>query len=191
MGSDDKMRSDARGNRARLIAIARDALGRDPLTPLHSIARLAGVGQGTLYRHFASREALVLAVYQDSIDELAALAPNLLAEHQPLDALRLWARRFSDYSRKKHGIADMVRAVMSDREFAATYQALAGAVRELMQACARTGALAQPLDADDFLQLLALLTQLPDDPQGTAREARLVEMTFRAMGASACMAEPS
>lgn len=182
MSSDDKMRSDARGNRARLIAIARDALGRDPLTPLHSIARLAGVGQGTLYRHFASREALVLAVYQDSIDELAALAPSLLAEHQPLDALRLWTRRFSDYSRKKHGIADMVRAVMSDREFAATYQALAGAVRELMQACARTGALAQPLDADDFLQLLALLTQLPDDPEGTAREARLVEMAFRAMG---------
>ncbi|MDR6116662.1 MULTISPECIES: TetR/AcrR family transcriptional regulator [unclassified Sphingomonas] len=182
MGSDDKMRSDARGNRARLIAITRDALGRDPLTPLHAIAKLAGVGQGTLYRHFASREALVLAVYQDSIDELAALAPRLLVEHPPLDALRLWTRRFSDYSRKKHGIANMVRAVMSDREFAATYQALASAVRELMQACAGTGALAQPLDADDFLQLLALLTQLPDDPEGTAREARLVEMAFRAMG---------
>ena len=182
MRNDDKMRADARDNRARLVAIARDALGHDPLVSLHAIAKLAGVGQGTLYRHFASREALVLAVYQDSIDELAALAPRLLVEHPPLDALRLWTRRFSDYSRKKHGIANMVRAVMSDREFAATYQALASAVRELMQACAGTGALAQPLDADGFLQLLALLTQLPDDPEGTAREARLVEMAFRAMG---------
>jgi len=185
MSNDAKMRSDARDNRSRLVAIARDTLGRDPLASLHSIAKLAGVGQGTMYRHFASREALVLAVYQDSIDELVALAPSLLAEHPPLNALRLWAGHFANYGRKKHGISDMVRAVMSDQEFAATYRALAGAVRELMHACAQSGALARPLDADDFLQLLALLTQLPNDPEGIAREARLVEMAFRRMGATA------
>jgi len=183
MNSDEKMRADARDNRGRLVAVARDVFARDPLTPLHSIAKLAGVGQGTLYRHFANREALVLAVYQDSIDELVALAPLLLAAHPPLDALRLWARQFADYSRKKHGIANMVRAVISDQEFAATYQALAGAVRQLIEECARSGALARPLDADDFLQLLALLTQLPNDPEGIARQARLVEMTLRGMGA--------
>lgn len=183
MRSDDKMRSDARSNRARLVEIARDALSRDPLVPLHSIAKLAGVGQGTLYRHFASREALVLAVYKDSIDELVALAPSLLAAYPPLDALRRWTRQFADYSRKKHGIGDMVRAVISDQEFAATYHALAGAVRQLIEAGARSGVLAYPLDAEDFLQLLALLTQLPNDPDGIAREARLLETTFRGMGA--------
>jgi AcrR family transcriptional regulator len=155
MSRETNQRSDARNNRDRLLAAARDVLGADPHASLHSIAKAAGVGQGTLYRHFPTREALVLGVYRDGIDALVALAPTLLAEKPPLRALRLWCEHFAEYSRKKHGIADMVKAAMSERDFAETYWPMVDAVRRLMKACVEKGELCDPIDPEDFLQLLA------------------------------------
>jgi AcrR family transcriptional regulator len=180
--TDDKLRSDARDNRARILAVARDALARDPHASLHSIAKLSGVGQGTLYRHFPTREALVLGVYRDSISALVDLAPSLLAKHAPLRAFRLWCDHFADYARKKHGVAEVVRAAMSEQDFQETYWPMVGAVRQLMKACADSGALSAPTDAEDFLQLLALLVQLPSTDDGAARGARLLAVMFRGMG---------
>ena len=76
MAPDDKLRADARSNRDRILAVARDALAADPQTSLHAIAKAVGVGQGTLYRHFPTREALVLGVYRDGIEALVKLAPS-------------------------------------------------------------------------------------------------------------------
>lgn len=183
MSRDANMRSDARNNRDRLLAVARDVLAADPHASLHSIAKAAGVGQGTLYRHFPTREALVLGVYRDGIDALVALAPSLLADTSPLQALRLWCEHFADYSRKKHGIAGMVKAAMSEQDFAETYWPMVDAVRQLITACADSGELPDPIDPEDFLQLLALLMQLPPTAEGKARSERLLSFVLHGMGA--------
>src|SRR5579875_3063949 len=117
MASDEKLRADARENRDRILDVAREAFAADPAASLNSIAKAAGVGAGTLYRHFPSREALVLGVYRKEIDALVARAPMLLARHSPLQALRLWCDRLAESGRVKHGIADMLHAVISDRDF--------------------------------------------------------------------------
>ncbi len=183
MPRDTNLRSDARSNRDRLLEVARDALAADPHASLHSIAKAAGVGQGTLYRHFPTREALVLGVYRDGIEALVELAPTLLAEHPPLRAFRLWCERFADYSRKKHGIAGMVKAAMSEQDFAETYWPMVDAVRQLMKASADKGEIPDPMDPGDFLQLLALLMQLPNTTEGNARSERLLTFALRGMGA--------
>ncbi|MDQ0790427.1 TetR/AcrR family transcriptional regulator [Streptomyces sp. B3I8] len=89
-------RSDARENRARLVASARAALLADPAASLASIARAAGVGQGTLYRHFSGREELLLAVHEAEVAALVEAVPELLSRHEPLVALRQWLERLAD-----------------------------------------------------------------------------------------------
>jgi AcrR family transcriptional regulator len=179
----EKRRSDARSNRDRILAVARDALARDPETSLHFIAKAAGVGQGTLYRHFPTREALVLGVYRDSIEALVNLAPSLLAEYPPLQAFRLWCEHFADYGRKKHGVASMVRAAMTEQDFQETYWPMVDAVRQLMKASEDAGEISKPVEAEDFLQLLALFVQLPPTAEGAARGERLLALAFQGLGA--------
>src|SRR6201985_2226307 len=95
-------RADALENRDRLIAVAREALRRSPDASLNSIAKEAGVGAGTLYRHFPNREALVFAVYKDDVEEVSAQVPGLIAAHPPAEALRTWFEMLSDRIRTKH-----------------------------------------------------------------------------------------
>jgi AcrR family transcriptional regulator len=80
---------------------------------LEAIAKDAGVGIGTLYRHFPKREALVEAVYEDQVERLAASARELLARHAPADAFRSWMALFIDWAATKHGMIDTLRALMS------------------------------------------------------------------------------
>lgn len=89
-------RTDARENRARLVESARAAFSADPSASLASIAKAAGVGQGTLYRHFSGREELLLAVHEAEVAGLAEDAGRLLGENEPLEALRLWLERIAD-----------------------------------------------------------------------------------------------
>ena len=180
---DEKLRADARANRDRILEVARVTLVADPDASLHSIAKTAGVGQGTLYRHFATREALVLSVYRKEIDALVELAPALLTEHRPLQAFRMWCDRFAQAGRRKHGIAALVRAVMSDRDFQQTYWPMVGAVRQLLEACERSSEIAPGTDAEDFLQLLGCMGQIPPTPDGEARTKRLHALVFRGVGA--------
>jgi AcrR family transcriptional regulator len=97
-------RADAQRNRERLIdaAVAAFSAGQDPVA-LESIARDAGVGIGTLYRHFPSRAALVEAVYRSELDRLCRSADALLASQDPADALRAWMERYVDFVRTKRG----------------------------------------------------------------------------------------
>ena len=81
------LRADAAGNRARIIAAARAAVANADEVKLNAIAKQAGVGQGTLYRHFPTREALLAEVYREDVGDLVAAAPALLARHEPLTAL--------------------------------------------------------------------------------------------------------
>ncbi|HVE29341.1 MAG TPA: helix-turn-helix domain-containing protein, partial [Mycobacteriales bacterium] len=92
------LRADAQRNRDRLLAVAVRAFSQDgPDVPLDAIAREAGVGIGTLYRHFPTREALVEAAYRTELDKLCDAAPVLLTTLPPDRALRAWMDRFVDY----------------------------------------------------------------------------------------------
>src|SRR4051812_7536263 len=101
---DGMVRSDARANRARILAAARQAFAEDGDPSMNQIAQLAGVGPGTLYRHYPSREALVLAIYQDEVDRLTGSVPGLLAALPPVDALRRWTIDLVGAMRQKHGL---------------------------------------------------------------------------------------
>src|SRR5206468_1162115 len=105
------LRSDARRNRESLVAAARAAFAAaDDTVPIESIARDAGVGVGTLYRHFPTREALVEAVYAAELDDVAASAPALLQQFPPDVALRAWMDRYARFVATKRGMLDTLRA---------------------------------------------------------------------------------
>ncbi|EIT70599.1 TetR/AcrR family transcriptional regulator [Hydrocarboniphaga effusa] len=180
---DDNLRADAKANRDRILDVARDALSADPQASLNSIAKAAGVGAGTLYRHFPNRESLVLSVYRKEIDALVALAPSLLAKHLPLAALRLWCDRLARFGRMKHGVADTLHAAMAGQDFQANYQKMLAALGQLMDACKSTGDLAPEADPEDFVMLMSSLWKIPPTQAGETRVKRLMATVFRGMGA--------
>lgn len=104
-------RADARRNRERLIAVARDAFASgDGGVSLEAVASAAGVGVGTLYRHFPTREALVDAVYASELDEVTGCAPELLRLHPADAALRAWMNRYAAFVTTKRGMLDTLRS---------------------------------------------------------------------------------
>ncbi len=191
MADDEKLRGDAQANRERILDVARIALAADSKASLNAIAKSAGVGAGTLYRHFPSREALVLGVYRKEIDALVNLAPKLLAKHPPLQAFRLWCDRLAQFGRMKYGVADIVHAATSDQNLQDTYTPMLGAVRQLMEACEGAGEIRPGADAEDFLMLLGLLWRIPPNPVGEARVTRLLALAFRGLGAGGTAAPKS
>ena len=179
----EDLRADARANRDRILEVARDAFATDPQASLHSIARTAGIGQGTLYRHFPTREALVLAVYRSEVDALVRLAPALLGQHPPLAAFRIWCDLFAEYGRRKQGISEVVRAARSDQDFQETYWPMVDAVRQLINACEGSGDILFGTDPEDFTQLLGCMLHIPPNFDGEARTTRLLGLIFRGLGA--------
>jgi AcrR family transcriptional regulator len=100
------LRADAQRNRERLLAVAREVFAEKGVeAPLEEIARRAGVGIGTLYRHFPTRLDLVGAIYIDEVDALIRSADDLAVREDPIVALRGWLERFVDYVATKRGLA--------------------------------------------------------------------------------------
>lgn len=175
------VRADARLNRARIIEVARDAFTTDADTSMNSIAKKAGVGPGTLYRNFATREALMLAVYRHEVDRLAAYAPELLAEQPPLEALRLWCDRLAHYGRIKHGVADLLHALTDADTAGDVYTAVIGALTVLLRACEDDGSIRRGLDPDDVLLMLGFLWRVSPGPAGEAQAARLLDLVVNGL----------
>jgi AcrR family transcriptional regulator len=180
---EDGLRADARANRDRILEVARKALTADPETPLSAIGKAAGVGQGTLYRHFPTREALALAVYRKEISAVAALASTLLQEHPPLEAFRLWCAQVADSSAMKRGVARLLQGATSEDDKRETYQQMVLAVRSLIAACETAGAIDRGANADDVLMLLGVLWQIPSHPGRDAQATRIIALIFRGLGA--------
>ena len=159
------VRSDARENRARIVDVARQALAEDGETSMNQIAQRAGVGPGTLYRHYPTREALVLAVYRLDVDQLVDSVPELLAKLPPLEALRQWTTDLVSAMRRKHGLGDALspRAHQSITE--ETYGPVIGAIKQLLDAGKRDGAVRADADAGDFLQLTGALWRAASGPE--------------------------
>jgi AcrR family transcriptional regulator len=174
----EPLRADAQQNRDRILEVAREALAVSGDASLNSIAKKAGVGPGTLYRHFPSREALVLAVYRHEVQRLADLAPRLLEKHRPLDALRLWFERLAYYGKIKHGLADVLHAATSDGLVGETYGPVIGAITLLLRACEEAGSIRSDLDPDDVLLILGFLWRLDPGRDSEARARRLLDLVI-------------
>src|SRR5215469_12947396 len=172
----DRLRSDAQHNRERILAVARETLADSADTSLNSIAKKAGVGPGTLYRHFPNREALLLAVYDYDVQQLAHAATNLLADHTPIEALRLWFDRLAHYSVIKHGLADVLHSATSDGLAGGTYEPVIRAITQLLQACTENGSIRAGHEPDDVLLLLGFLWRIDPGPGADAKAARLLDL---------------
>jgi len=124
------LRADAARNRESVLAAATRAFAvGEPEPSMREIARGAGVGVATLYRHFPTREALVDAVYQDQLVRLTTGAKQLLETHPPARALRLWMNLFADWLATKHGMTDTLLAMVDTGEIS-----IAHSRRELLSA---------------------------------------------------------
>ncbi|MEU6821092.1 TetR/AcrR family transcriptional regulator [Streptomyces atriruber] len=167
-------RPDAEVNRARIVEIARASFTAAPDASLHSIAKAAGVGQGTLYRHFPSREALLLAVYRTELEALVAAAPGLLDEHEPLDALRLWLARLAAHGRSRCGASQAVEAATCPTPGSPVHPPVAAALDQLLTACKEARQLRPGADADEVLLLVSFLWKTTGGSEWQARTERLL-----------------
>jgi len=166
-------RKDARTNRERILTAARSAFAASTSASLSAIARQAGVGIGTLYRHFPSREALIIELYRHEIQHLIDLAPALLESNQPLEALRLWFGEVARYGQLKYGAAEVIHAATSDDEY---YEPFVRAIAVLLDRGAADGSLKQGLDPEDVLLQLSVLWRIDPGRGGEARAARILDL---------------
>src|SRR5690242_11708114 len=134
--SPDNRRADAQRSRALLLTAAADAFATTENPTFKDIAKAAGVGIGTLFRHFPTREVLVEAVYRAELDSLCAGASRLLATMAPEDALRAWMTNWRTFVAAKRGMGDVLQALASAGSVTrtATGAQLAGAIGEIMEA---------------------------------------------------------
>lgn len=148
------MRADARRNRDRLVAVARRVFTAEgDAATLEGIARAAGVGIGTLYRHFPTREALVEAVYRAELSRLCGSAAELLGEQAPDAALRAWMDRFAGYVAVKREMADALRAVFASGAVTVSQARgeLTRAVQAILDAGIAAGTLRDDVHAEDVV----------------------------------------
>lgn len=154
------LRTDAEQNRTRILEAARSALVEAHDASLNSIAKRAGVGPGTLYRHFPTREALMLAVYRQDVQALVEAAPVLLASHPPFEALHLWFEHLASYGRVKHGLASAFSAATSADLSGEYYSQVVGALQLLLNAGQTSGQIRTDIEADEVLLLLGFLWRI-------------------------------
>ncbi|QIS17426.1 TetR/AcrR family transcriptional regulator [Nocardia terpenica] len=151
------VRADAHRNRERLLEVARRVFAADGKVTLDSIAREAGVGIGTLYRHFPTREALIEAVYRAEIRKLCDSAIELARTTRPADAaLRAWMDRFADYIAAKREMADALRVAVASGAITreGVRAELSTAVADLLDAGAEDGTLRPDARAQDVVAAL-------------------------------------
>ena len=169
----EPIRSDARRNREKLLEVATAAFAGAQGRPvsLESIARDAGVGIGTLYRHFPNREALVEAIYRAELTEVAAAAQHLLTSYPPKTALRRWMDRYASFVAAKRGMAESLHAIFDSgaMEPSQTRDSIAGAVDLLLQAGADDGTLRSDVPADDVVSSLIGIFLVSGSAEQTGR----------------------
>jgi len=179
-GSARKPRADGQRNRERLMEAAKGAfadIGAD--VSLEEIARRAGVGIGTLYRHFPTREALFEAVYRREVDHLADLAQQLKADDvAPTEALRRWLRSNVEFVATKKGMsAALALAVNKSSDLSAySFARLTEAVGALLERAVAAGEIRADISPEDVLRALVGMCYMHDQPGWQASVLRLVEV---------------
>ncbi|GAV45389.1 TetR/AcrR family transcriptional regulator [Streptomyces acidiscabies] len=149
---------------------------------LDQVARQAGVGIGTLYRHFPSREALVEALYREEVEQLCASVDTLLAQLRPDLALRSWMDHFADYVEAKREMGDALRALIDTGVVTAatSRERLAGALRHLLAAGAADGTLRADLRAEDMVTAVVGMVSATAIAGGREQLGRLFDLMLDA-----------
>jgi AcrR family transcriptional regulator len=169
------MRADAQENHERLLEVAARAFAREGTgASLKAIAREAGVGIGTVYRRFPTRETLIEAVYQQEVARLCAAAPALAADPGGAAALRAWMEQFVDFMGTKR---ELLRpALTSDDEKQQTRDQLRSAIRVLLDAGVAAGTIRPSVDPNDLLLSLGGITLIADAENHRALAGRLIAL---------------
>ncbi|GAB3430459.1 TetR/AcrR family transcriptional regulator [Actinophytocola sediminis] len=177
-------RADARRNHDTLLTVARAAFAAaGDAVALEGIARDAGVGIGTLYRHFPTREALVEAVYAAELDEVTGCVPALLEQLPPAAALRAWMERYAVFVATKRGMAETLRAGWASGRIAtpASRERVSAAVATILASGVAAGSLRADVDPLDVTVMLLgiLLATAGNAPDQTGRLLDLVMDALR------------
>jgi AcrR family transcriptional regulator len=176
---DRKPRTDAQRNRERILEVAKQAFSRSGANAsLDEIAKEAGVGPGTLYRHFPAREDLLEAVYRTEVEKLAAAERKFAETLPPVEALRAWMLLFIDYIAAKQIIAPVLNALVGDpkKVFEASHGKIWEAIRGLVKRAVKSGDIRKDLDPIDLLRALLGVANLSAGPDWRQSARRLVDI---------------
>jgi AcrR family transcriptional regulator len=174
-----KPRADAQRNRERILEVAKEAFTRSGANAsLDDIAKDAGVGPGTLYRHFPTREELLQAVYRSEMEKLAAAERKFAQSMPPLEALRSWLLLFVDAIETKQIIAPVLNTLIGDpkKVFAASHAQTHEAIRALVKRGINSGDIRKDLDPMDLLRALVGVAHVASGPDWQQSAKRLVDI---------------
>src|SRR5438270_9824105 len=172
-------RADAIRNRERVLQAAKTIFGAGgPEASLEAVARGAGVGIGTLYRHFPTREALFEAVYRREVQQLGELAEQLKSEAAPVDALRRWLRSNVEFVATKKGMSAALELAVhgSSELYAHTFDRLTKAVGALLDRAVATGEIRSDISPEDLLRALVGMCYMHDQPGWQKSVVRLLDV---------------
>jgi AcrR family transcriptional regulator len=176
---DRKPRADAQRNREHILEVAKQEFTRSGAdTSLDDIAKQAGVGPGTLYRHFPTREELLKAVYRTEMERLAAAEQRFAETMPPIEALRAWLLLFVDSIATKQIIAPALNALVGDPKkiFEASYAQVHDALRTLVKRAVKNGDIRRDLDPIDLLRALVGVANVASTPDWQPSAKRLVDI---------------
>jgi AcrR family transcriptional regulator len=174
-----KPRTDAQRNRERILEVAKAAFAQSGASAsLDEIAREAGVGPGTLYRHFPTREALLEAVYRTEVEKLAAAQEEFARTLPPVEALRAWMLLFIDHIAAKKLIAPVFNTLVGDpnKVFEKSHALTWDAIRALVKRAIESGDIRKDLDPIDLLRALIGVSNVSTSPGWQQSARRLVDI---------------
>jgi AcrR family transcriptional regulator len=174
-----KPRADAQRNRERILEVAKQAFTRSGANAsLDDIASEAGVGPGTLYRHFPTREELIQAVYRSEMEKLAAAERKLAQSMPPIEALRAWLLLFVDAIETKQIIAPVLSTLIGDpkKVFAASHDRIHEALSALVKRAIKSGDMRKDTDPMDLLRALVGVAHVATSPDWQQSAKRLVDI---------------
>jgi AcrR family transcriptional regulator len=174
-----KPRADAQRNRERILEVAKQAFTRSGAdTSLDDIAKQAGVGPGTLYRHFPTREELLKAVYRNELENLATAEEKFAETMPPVEALRAWLLLFVDAVAAKQIIAAALNTLVGDHKkvFEASYAQMHQAIHRLVKRAVKSGDIRKDLDPMDLLRALVGVANVASSPDWQQSARRLVDI---------------
>ena len=170
---------DAQRNRGRILEVAKDAFTRFGAdASLDDIAKQAGVGAGTLYRHFPTREALIEAVYRSEVEKLAAAEKKFSENLPPTEALRAWMLLFVDHIATKQIIAPALNSVVGgpSKLFEGSRSQIQGAIDSLVRRAIKSGDIRSDLEPFDLLRALIGVSHVASGPDWRQSARRLVDI---------------
>jgi len=171
-------REAAARNRAAILETAHALLAESADVSMNEIAKRAGVGAGTLYRHFPAREDLILAVYRHDVRKLVDSVDEVIAAYPPLEAFTTWFETLAAYIRVKHGLGEALHNAAIQNAIDETYKPVVAAVTKLLDACVADDSVRHGLDPADVLLLMGYLWRVAPDENGVRQGRRLTQIVL-------------